>query len=197
MDDLSHWDLAEYFKANEAADLVMGMLPERRAALSGTVGYESGIASKITPLLRRMERAYLAGFITIHAAATWGGPAEESLRAFPAEPSELQSDLMEEVRSPGGHHKLSRIIETKTRFEECFFSRNEMRRWLDAQAIESDYSFSVEQPQVRSGAPRSMARRWPWGDHHTELLGHLESAATEFWINMTPKTPKRPHPSLR
>lgn len=23
--------------------------------------------------------------------------------------------------------------------------------------------------------------RWPWGSHHTELLGHLEAAARKFW----------------
>jgi hypothetical protein len=23
--------------------------------------------------------------------------------------------------------------------------------------------------------------RWPWGDHHTETLGHLEAAAKRFW----------------
>lgn len=29
-------------------------------------------------------------------------------------------------------------------------------------------------------------RRWPWGDHHTELLGHLEDAARRFWMNVDP-----------
>lgn len=28
--------------------------------------------------------------------------------------------------------------------------------------------------------------RWPWGNHHTELLGHLEAAATRFWVNHDP-----------
>ena len=23
--------------------------------------------------------------------------------------------------------------------------------------------------------------KWPWGDHHTELLGHLSAAARRFW----------------
>ena len=29
-------------------------------------------------------------------------------------------------------------------------------------------------------------RRWPWGDHHTESLGHLEAAANRFWVNYDP-----------
>lgn len=28
--------------------------------------------------------------------------------------------------------------------------------------------------------------RWPWGSHHTEMLGHLEAAALRFWVNVDP-----------
>lgn len=27
------------------------------------------------------------------------------------------------------------------------------------------------------------ATRWPWGNHHTEALGHLEAAARRWWVN--------------
>ncbi|WCM86681.1 hypothetical protein [Acidovorax sp. NCPPB 3576] len=26
--------------------------------------------------------------------------------------------------------------------------------------------------------------RWPWGNHHTEALGHLEAAAKRFWTDL-------------
>ena len=28
--------------------------------------------------------------------------------------------------------------------------------------------------------------RWPWGEHHTETLGHLEAAARKFWVLYDP-----------
>ena len=27
---------------------------------------------------------------------------------------------------------------------------------------------------------------WPWGSHHTAMLGHLEAAARRFWVNVDP-----------
>ena len=35
---------------------------------------------------------------------------------------------------------------------------------------------------------------WPWGNHHTELLGHLEAAALEFWVNYDPQNTKATAP---
>ncbi len=31
--------------------------------------------------------------------------------------------------------------------------------------------------------------RWPWGAHHTELLGHLDAAARKFWTLYDPDDP--------
>ena len=31
--------------------------------------------------------------------------------------------------------------------------------------------------------------RWPWGSHHTELLGHLDAAARRFWTLYDPDDP--------
>ena len=28
--------------------------------------------------------------------------------------------------------------------------------------------------------------RWPWGSHHTELLGHLDAAARKWWVKYDP-----------
>ena len=41
-------------------------------------------------------------------------------------------------------------------------------------------------------APDSQAApagRWPWGEHHTEALGHLTAAAQRFWVNHDPADP--------
>ena len=36
--------------------------------------------------------------------------------------------------------------------------------------------------------------RWSWGNHHTELLGHLEAAAREFWGGYNPHNAKATAP---
>lgn len=46
---------------------------------------------------------------------------------------------------------------------------------------------SVQQaPQPEANAP---GQRWPWGDHHTEALGHLEAAGLRFWQWFDPTEP--------
>ena len=35
-------------------------------------------------------------------------------------------------------------------------------------------------------SPTTPAGRWPWGNHHTKALGHLEAAATRWWLNYDP-----------
>ena len=34
--------------------------------------------------------------------------------------------------------------------------------------------------------PVECDRRWPWGNHHTEALGHLEAAAKKLWTLYDP-----------
>jgi len=36
------------------------------------------------------------------------------------------------------------------------------------------------------GSSNDPSARWPWGNHHTELLGHLEAAALRYWVNYDP-----------
>lgn len=31
--------------------------------------------------------------------------------------------------------------------------------------------------------------KWPWGSHHTEMLGHLEAAGKRFWVRYDPADP--------
>jgi hypothetical protein len=35
----------------------------------------------------------------------------------------------------------------------------------------------------------SVSQSWPWGKHHTEMLGHLEAAARKWWANYDPTEP--------
>ncbi|NVO05677.1 MAG: hypothetical protein HXX19_06930 [Rhodoferax sp.] len=62
------------------------------------------------------------------------------------------------------------------------FSRTEIIRWLNCVGLQSEYQFDA-MSQVRT---EKSATRWPWGNHHTETLGHLEAAAKRFWANYDP-----------
>jgi len=70
----------------------------------------------------------------------------------------------------------------KSEFGAQRFSREEVSRWLSAIGMKSVYQFDRRQPQPKE----QVSGRWPWGDHHTELLGHLEAAARRYWQNYDP-----------
>ena len=57
-------------------------------------------------------------------------------------------------------------VQQKSDFDLQNFSRTELSRWLIAIGMKSVYQFDRSQIESRQ-APSG---RWPWGDHHTELL---------------------------
>lgn len=75
-------------------------------------------------------------------------------------------------------------------FGEEKFSRKELSRWLSAIGVQSAYPFDLE----KKAAIEGVNSRWPWGNHHTELLGHLDAAARKFWVHYDPKNAKRTAP---
>ncbi|MDO9277150.1 MAG: hypothetical protein Q7U05_01125 [Polaromonas sp.] len=56
---------------------------------------------------------------------------------------------------------------------EGTIDRAEVVRYLKEQNIRSDYQFDLTNSNRMTG--------WPWGSHHTELLGHLAAAARRYW----------------
>lgn len=190
MTDLSHWDFVEQFRAKEAAELIVGIAPENdRLDNSGVRRMISGVQStlfteKITPVLRRMEQAYHGACVTLRNAVILSFDIGEGLQTFPAEPFDLHSDTMVEIRN------LTRTMHASdTDFGDLYnvyFGRSEVQRWLGAIGMRSVYSFDRNQSDA-SVAPTG---RWPWGNYHTELLGHLDAAAKHFWANYDPSDAK-------
>jgi hypothetical protein len=74
--------------------------------------------------------------------------------------------------------------------------------WLRTEGIEIGYSVNGTQNNCSEEAGTGNANigmsdagnRWPWGKHHTELLGHLEAAASEFWRSYDPHNAKATAP---
>lgn len=54
-----------------------------------------------------------------------------------------------------------------------------VKRWCDLMR-EGDAQTPISASTTQETPPAPVSR-WPWGNHHTELLGHLEAAAREFW----------------
>ena len=50
-----------------------------------------------------------------------------------------------------------------------------INRLKTEQNSEAEASNSIEKNGIQN-------LRWPWGEHHTETLGHLDAAARKFWV---------------
>lgn len=56
--------------------------------------------------------------------------------------------------------------------------------------VSQNQSWLFAQLKKLSPQPAEVVQtRWPWGAHHTELLGHLEAAARQFWVLYDPTDP--------
>jgi hypothetical protein len=85
------------------------------------------------------------------------------------------------------------IDDSRSGFDIQRFSRCEISRWLIALDVKSAYVFGGPQALDPEGQDAS----WPWGNHHTELLGHLDAAARMFWVNYDPEKPKATAPKAK
>lgn len=171
MMNLSHWDFAEQFVGFDAAALILGIEPAEASDEQGRIG----------PVIARMKKCYENARSVIADVQRQNGTRADFKKYL--SPEELLSKgLMLRVTDP-----LSGMDEWLNdakffSFDKQEFSRDELARWLSAIAIKSAYRFDLKQP----GAAQDTLGRWPWGGHHTELLGHLESAARRFWVNYDP-----------
>lgn len=181
MADFSHWELAETFTSREAAYLLMGVDP------SGP-DIDRYSARHIE---ERIERAYEGAI----ARAEFEGFVEPSFSFEDApEPEQmpehavLRSNALwmqiEIFREHGDCSSFSTWLQYRggRSVHAQVFSRFELARWLKENGMKSAYRFDLNQPDAVQDTPG----RWPWGSHHTDLLGHLEAAARRFWVNYDP-----------
>jgi hypothetical protein len=56
---------------------------------------------------------------------------------------------------------------------------------LDAFIKEDSYA-----KKQRADLADDSSAHWPWGEHNTKLLEHLEAAASEFWVKYDPQNQK-------
>lgn len=98
-----------------------------------------------------------------------------------------------------------RVVATPPTYPNPILIEREMRERNQREAIETARLAEIERLKARDEYEANKAKKaeldtavpatptnkptghWPWGDHHTELLGHLEAAALRFWVNYDPK----------
>jgi len=175
MADLSNWKLMDDFTALEAVALVTGEDPSKVVA-SQVIG---------NPVYQRMEFCYLARKKWL----LWDGEDQDEWKklgvATEAQLLESQDMLRQSCNGGAGLVKWQ-MSKTQSDFIVQRFCRKELSRWLKANNVESRYQFDRVEV-TKAGAKGTV---WPWGSHHTELLGVLEAAANQFWVGYDPKHPK-------
>lgn len=166
MADLLHWDFAENFSGYDAAALILGIEP--------TEG--SSEQARINPVVARMKKCYLDSRSTIAYVRRQFGSKADLNKHLPPEKL-LSAALLFRVEHPldGSDVWLNNAIHFD--FDKQEFSRDELVRWLSVIGVNSVYSFGLKQKNTI----QEPTGRWPWGSHHTELLGHLEAAARRYW----------------
>lgn len=173
---LTHWDFAAHFSGQEAAALILGVEPG-----------ESDIdLSRIRVVIDRMELHYNHA-LKRHYSEAFQIQMEDFQDIETNRPLELVSvkmdGLLRKCELQNDELPFSDWLSgNQSRFENQIFSRPVIVTWLNAIGLKSIYQFDLDQPSI----DKEMAGRWPWGDHHTELLGHLEAAAVRFWVNYDP-----------
>ncbi len=180
---LRHWDFATHFTGEEAAALILGIEPN----LPKTE------VDKTYPIVERMRSAYQKAL----GKAIWayefkdGAGDDQSLVNITEKSTGLYSYRMlhrsgyefDIVRLQAGHWLND---QDESSFDIQKFTREELVRWLSAIEMKSDYHFNDFHITVGSSpnlTNKNSPTKWPWGEHETKLLEHLEAAANRFWVN--------------
>jgi hypothetical protein len=125
--------------------------------------------------------------------AMLGGEREDVLRAFWAASG---APVQETSNLDGTFVSLSAAHEpTYFCLVDEFKDSDGVRSYFPMGELPESAVFVVRQSELRRLAQSFEAEppasalppnRWPWGTHHTELLGHLDAAARRFWLNFDP-----------
>lgn len=184
MEDLSHWDFAESFSGDEAAYLILGKTPNP--------SYQDSEVKKTAVVLHRLSNDYRAAGGALLGLLVKSEPCIELVLQ-----GSLRSELMEAAfisaqRCKEWDAEMAEIefdgwlASNDSRFVHQTFSRTELARWLKATGLKSVYQFDIGGAGDTELEPTQPQSRWPWGDYHTENLGHIESAIKKFWVNFDP-----------
>ena len=187
MANFDEWDFATAFTPSEAVLLIGDKRP----------GYFSlGLGPISTIVFDRMKSAYeqtreryLYDFKFPQETITFENKLQSVMMNFLAQRCYLEGekDAFQEW-----------INGERSNFHSQKFTRKDIKLWLVSEGLTSAYKF------VKKGGSKTAslavndeaepADRWPWGGHHTKLLGHLDAAARMFWSEYDPANRKATAP---
>lgn len=183
MESLSHWDSAADFSGQAAAALILGIEPS-------SLGSSIPEQVRVSVVYRRMAQDYERALKRLY---------HEVFNIYPEDPLEIYSNPSHELISvklknlyahwttneEDGTFTDWLIDDPASAFQAQIFSRETLADWLDAIQMKTAYQFRLDTSRLNS----NRQCHWPWGNHHTENLGHLEAAARRFWTNYDPSDP--------
>lgn len=177
MNDLSMWNYAIDFTAREAAALIVAEMP----------GLNEVTVSE--PVVERMRRCYEQGrgwhlnkFVD---EIDNDVDLKTMLQSTEMCIWQARTDIKPSLVPHYFHDWLT--DRGKSDFDLQRFGRQELVRWLSSCGIQSAYSFDLSGSESgKTDTVTDKAGRWPWGNHHTNLLGHLEAAAKQWWTYYDP-----------
>lgn len=192
------WGLSDVFTVHEAAALIAGFDPN---AVDPSGQYFRNIETNLTDSNGISEVVAVLSILANAIAAP--RPRLRAQLRYDAEPRHVagidnlvergfwqREDVFEVKNSDGTAYVVALPDLRKTTI-----AREDLVAWLRKAGYTAGFFFPeagqpitdpTEQPDTLS-AP---AGRWPWGDHHTELLGHLEAAARQHWSKYDPQNQK-------
>ena len=194
MNELKHWDFATAFSGFEAASLMLGIDPRRL----------ENKESHVSVPLNEIKKCYKNGISHMNFHLN-GGFHDDHLDIEKIWPIELISEEMEflERRSHLYEDESSSVIwindQEKCDFKNQRFSRSTIVHWLKNMGVPSAYKFNLTMEEKDTNTNTNTnteaeaeaeaktvisesAGKWPWGNHQTAVLEHLEAAANEFWV---------------
>jgi hypothetical protein len=181
MVNLTHWNFAKSFSGEQAAALILGFEPTCRAEMMPIA----------KPLYDRMESDHVVTWAyylsEIRNIEMFSMSTDLPATALVCESIKSYLFNIDRDSRPGDEVKASFsswLINVKEQSDFSFqtFSRAELSRWLNAIGMKSIYMFDHSQAAIS----QTPCGRWPWGNHHTELLGHLDATARRYWQNYDP-----------
>lgn len=184
MDSLAHWDYAVQFSGYEAAALILGIDPGKPGAPKA---HESPIKAIFDRMALHYEHAlkrhYFEAFnMSPSPAEAHGMDVSQCFELGSLRLATLSASLGQDEEDTA---YTDWLMDTQsTAFVRQQFSRVAIAAWLDATDLDSVYLFRSDDNSVRR------KHRWPWGDYDTVLLGHLEAAVREFWLDYDRDRPR-------
>jgi hypothetical protein len=180
VESLKHWNYAQQFSGFEAAALIVGINP------NDTIMPDMD-QSGMKVVLERLELNYQHAMMK-HAHESLNMTIdgyEVSENGFAFALTSLNLNRLRLLNDSDDENTLFAewlLDEKASSFGAQRFSRDEIADWLDACQLDSVYPFRT----AHNSSHINGAGHWPWGNHHTENLGHLEAAALKFWVNYDP-----------